>query len=170
MFSPLQNPPHRCSPAAGLISLRDPSFSFPAGSLALSSLNKHTEAVVYYKKALELDPDNDTYKSNLKIAEQKMKETPSPVSSETKGLLGGGRVGRGFVALDAAGQSLDQLGCVSGESCVQTEGRWVLPPAENIPPKSRGSFATGSQSPWAALEELENEADRRERSDAAALP
>ncbi|NWT56082.1 SGTA protein, partial [Erythrocercus mccallii] len=46
--------------------------------LALSSLNKHTEAVVYYKKALELDPDNETYKSNLKIAEQKMKETPSP--------------------------------------------------------------------------------------------
>ncbi|NXI53422.1 SGTA protein, partial [Chloroceryle aenea] len=28
--------------------------------------------------AVELYPDNDTYKSNLKIAEQKMKETPSP--------------------------------------------------------------------------------------------
>lgn len=50
-----------------------------AGRLALSSLSKHTEAVEYYKKALELDPDNDTYKSNLKIAEQKMRETPSPV-------------------------------------------------------------------------------------------
>lgn len=49
--------------------------------LALASLNKHTEAVSYYKKALELDPENDTYKSNLKIAEQKMKETPSPVGS-----------------------------------------------------------------------------------------
>lgn len=61
----------------------DLSFYFCFHSLALSSLNKHTEAVVYYKKALELDPDNDTYKSNLKIAEQKMKETPSPVSSET---------------------------------------------------------------------------------------
>lgn len=48
--------------------------------LALASLNKHTEAVSYYKKALELDPDNETYKSNLKIAEQKM-ETPSPVGS-----------------------------------------------------------------------------------------
>lgn len=47
--------------------------------MALASLNKHTEAVSYYKKALELDPENDTYKSNLKIAEQKMKETPSPV-------------------------------------------------------------------------------------------
>lgn len=47
-------------------------------SLALASLNKHTEAASYYKKALELDPDNDTYKTNLKIAEEKM-ETSSPV-------------------------------------------------------------------------------------------
>lgn len=59
-------------------------------SLALSSLNKHTEAVAYYKKALELDPDNETYKSNLKIAELKLRETPSPVSSPRKG-AGGSR-------------------------------------------------------------------------------
>lgn len=54
-------------------------------SLALSSLNKHTEAVAYYKKALELDPDNETYKSNLKIAELKLRETPSPVSGPGEG-------------------------------------------------------------------------------------
>uniref|UniRef100_A0A8C3QEM1 Small glutamine-rich tetratricopeptide repeat-containing protein alpha n=5 Tax=Passeriformes TaxID=9126 RepID=A0A8C3QEM1_GEOPR len=67
-----------CERAIGI----DPSYSKAYGrmGLALSSLNKHTEAVVYYKKALELDPDNETYKSNLKIAEQKMKETPSPTS------------------------------------------------------------------------------------------
>ncbi|XP_051828177.1 small glutamine-rich tetratricopeptide repeat-containing protein alpha isoform X2 [Antechinus flavipes] len=65
-----------CERAIGI----DPYYSKAYGrmGLALSSLNKHTEAVVYYKKALELDPENDTYKSNLKIAEQKMKETPSP--------------------------------------------------------------------------------------------
>ncbi|XP_056678210.1 small glutamine-rich tetratricopeptide repeat-containing protein alpha isoform X3 [Monodelphis domestica] len=60
------------------IELNPANAVYFCNSLALSSLNKHTEAVVYYKKALELDPDNDTYKSNLKIAEQKMKETPSP--------------------------------------------------------------------------------------------
>lgn len=43
-------------------------------------MNKHAEAVAYYKKALELDPDNETYKSNLKIAELKLREAPSPVS------------------------------------------------------------------------------------------
>ncbi|XP_041086715.1 small glutamine-rich tetratricopeptide repeat-containing protein alpha-like isoform X1 [Polyodon spathula] len=58
----------------------DPNYSKAFGrmGLALASLNKHTEAVNYYKKALELDPDNNTYKSNLKIAEQKMRELPSP--------------------------------------------------------------------------------------------
>ncbi|XP_023669019.1 small glutamine-rich tetratricopeptide repeat-containing protein alpha [Paramormyrops kingsleyae] len=66
-----------CELAIGI----DPSYSKAYGrmGLALASLNKHTEAVNYYKKALELDPDNETYKSNLKIAEQKMRETSSPM-------------------------------------------------------------------------------------------
>ncbi|XP_018425906.1 PREDICTED: small glutamine-rich tetratricopeptide repeat-containing protein alpha [Nanorana parkeri] len=61
----------------------DPSYSKAYGrmGLALSSLNKHSEAVSFYKRALELDPDNDTYKSNLKIAEQKLKEIPSPMAA-----------------------------------------------------------------------------------------
>ncbi|XP_029469042.1 small glutamine-rich tetratricopeptide repeat-containing protein alpha [Rhinatrema bivittatum] len=65
-----------CEQAIGI----DPNYSKAYGrmGLALSSLNKHREAVVYYQKALALDPDNETYKSNVKIAEQKMRETPSP--------------------------------------------------------------------------------------------
>lgn len=42
-------------------------------------MNKYPEAISYFKKALVLDPENDTYKSNLKIAEQKQKEATSPV-------------------------------------------------------------------------------------------
>lgn len=44
-------------------------------------MNKYPEAISYFKKALVLDPENDTYKSNLKIAEQKHKEATSPVSA-----------------------------------------------------------------------------------------
>ncbi len=40
--------------------------------LAHSSLDKHKEAVENFKKALELEPDNDSYKSNLQIAEDKV--------------------------------------------------------------------------------------------------
>ncbi len=48
--------------------------------LALTSMSKYPEAISYFNKALVLDPENDTYKSNLKIAEQKHKEASSPVS------------------------------------------------------------------------------------------
>uniref|UniRef100_A0A8W4F7X7 Small glutamine-rich tetratricopeptide repeat-containing protein alpha n=1 Tax=Sus scrofa TaxID=9823 RepID=A0A8W4F7X7_PIG len=71
----------------------DPSYSKAYGrmGLALSSLNKHTEAVAYYRKALELDPDNETYKSNLKVAELRLREAPSPTggvgSFDIAGLL-----------------------------------------------------------------------------------
>ncbi|KAG8454568.1 hypothetical protein GDO86_000983 [Hymenochirus boettgeri] len=56
----------------------DPSYSKAYGRMGL---NKHAEAVGFYKRALELDPENETYKSNLKIAEQKMKEMPSPMGA-----------------------------------------------------------------------------------------
>merc|ERR1711892_959753 len=36
------------------------------------------EAVENFKKALELEPDNDSYKSNLQIAEDKVKSGVSP--------------------------------------------------------------------------------------------
>uniref|UniRef100_UPI00398EDC1C small glutamine-rich tetratricopeptide repeat-containing protein alpha-like isoform X2 n=1 Tax=Pristiophorus japonicus TaxID=55135 RepID=UPI00398EDC1C len=61
----------------------DPSYSKAYGrmGLALASLNKYNEAVEFYKKALELDPDNESYKANLIIAEQKIKDAPSPASN-----------------------------------------------------------------------------------------
>lgn len=164
--APCRTPP-RCSPAAGVISLRDPLFPFPGASLALSSLNKHTEAVVYYKKALELDPDNDTYKSNLKIAEQKMKETPSPVSSETKGLLGGGRVGRGFVAVGAAltARAVFRVSPVRR----QRGGGSCLPPG-TFHPNPAGVSLLERGCLGLLRKSWRMRLMRRERSDAAALP
>lgn len=47
-------------------------------------MNKFEEAVTSYQKALDLDPENDSYKSNLKIAEQKLREVASPVSCHCK--------------------------------------------------------------------------------------
>ena len=58
----------------------DPSYSKAYGRMGLahSSLEKHKEAVENFKKALELEPDNDSYKSNLQIAEDKVKSGVSP--------------------------------------------------------------------------------------------
>lgn len=52
--------------------------------LALAAMSKYPEAITYFKKALVLDPENDTYKSNLKTAEQKKKESSNPVSKYSK--------------------------------------------------------------------------------------
>merc|ERR1712128_346421 len=58
----------------------DPSYSKAYGRMGLahSSLEKHKEAVENFKKASELEPDNDSYKSNLQIAEDKVKSGVSP--------------------------------------------------------------------------------------------
>lgn len=141
------------------------SSFFP--SLALSSLNKHAEAVAYYKKALELDPDNDTYKSNLKIAELKLREAPSPVSLSLEGDDGGPGwspcSGRGKGSAEAGEDTWDTVGRHICKDDIQTflmgpqtQGRtlgwWVMEPG----PCSRdllvcevviGAMATGTVQP-----------------------
>ncbi|VIO93756.1 TPR Domain containing protein [Brugia malayi] len=54
----------------------DPKYSKAYGrmGLALSCQNRYEQAVEAYKKALELDPEQESYKNNLKIAEDKLKE------------------------------------------------------------------------------------------------
>ena len=50
--------------------------------LANSSLEKHKEAVDNFKKALELEPDNESYKSNLQIAEDKVRDSSGDYSPQ----------------------------------------------------------------------------------------
>lgn len=48
---------------------------------ALAAMNKYKEAIGSYQKALDLDPENESYKCYLKIAEQKVRQVPSPTSA-----------------------------------------------------------------------------------------
>ncbi|XP_056397513.1 small glutamine-rich tetratricopeptide repeat-containing protein beta [Hyla sarda] len=48
---------------------------------ALAAMNRYKEAISSYQKALDLDPENESYKSYLKIAEQKVRQVPSPTSA-----------------------------------------------------------------------------------------
>ncbi|XP_033219621.1 small glutamine-rich tetratricopeptide repeat-containing protein alpha-like [Belonocnema kinseyi] len=52
----------------------DPQYSKAYGrmGLAYSSLQKHKEAKECYKKALDVEPDNESYKNNLQLAEEKI--------------------------------------------------------------------------------------------------
>merc|ERR1711874_787436 len=47
------------------------------------------EAVENFKKALELEPDNESYKSNLQIAEDKVKSGVAPAAGGIPGMFPG---------------------------------------------------------------------------------
>ncbi|CAI5443324.1 unnamed protein product [Caenorhabditis angaria] len=59
--------------------------------LAFSCQNRYEQAAEAYKKALELDPNQESYKNNLKIAEDKVKELET-----ARGAGGPGGPGAGF--------------------------------------------------------------------------
>ena len=68
--------------------------------LALSAQKFYSEAIECYNKAVELEPENETYKSNLKVAMDKQNEAGSggPAGNPLGGLgslLGGGGGGGG---------------------------------------------------------------------------
>jgi len=47
---------------------------FRCHSLAHTALGQHKEAKECFRKALELDPVNDGYRENLRLAEQSLRE------------------------------------------------------------------------------------------------
>lgn len=61
----------------------DPKYSKAYGrmGLALSCQNRYEQAVEAYKKALELDPTQESFKNNLRIAEEKVKELEATAQS-----------------------------------------------------------------------------------------
>ena len=55
-------------------------------SVALFCQHRYPQAVEAYKKALENDPNNETYKNNLRIAEEKLQETQQPNGHQGPGV------------------------------------------------------------------------------------
>uniref|UniRef100_T1ILK5 Protein kinase domain-containing protein n=1 Tax=Strigamia maritima TaxID=126957 RepID=T1ILK5_STRMM len=53
---------------------RNYSKAYGRKGLAHASLNQHQQAKDCYEKAVTLDPENESYKNNLRIAEEKLKE------------------------------------------------------------------------------------------------
>ncbi|GMR36095.1 hypothetical protein PMAYCL1PPCAC_06290, partial [Pristionchus mayeri] len=68
----------------------DPNYSKAYGrmGLALSCQNRYDQAVEAYKKAIELDPSQESYKNNLKIAEDKVREANEARAAGPPGMGG----------------------------------------------------------------------------------
>lgn len=56
--------------------------------LAYASLNQHVDAVRCYEKAVQLEPENESYLSNLQIAEEKMRQMSSGGAEHGMGASG----------------------------------------------------------------------------------
>lgn len=56
--------------------------------VALSCQNRYDQAVEAYKRAVELDPNNESYKGNLSIAEEKLREAQETNTGEAGGIPG----------------------------------------------------------------------------------
>jgi len=74
----------------------DPNYGKAYGrmGLAYSCVEKHKEAIECFKKAIVLEPENESYKSNLKLAEEKLASTgispgPGAFAMPPPGALGG---------------------------------------------------------------------------------
>lgn len=75
----------------------DPSYSkaYARMGLAYSSLEKHKEAKECYQTASEMEPDNECYKNNIQLAEEKLAapQTANPARLCGLGALGNIDVG-----------------------------------------------------------------------------
>lgn len=69
----------------------DPSYSKAYGRLGLaySSLQRHKEAKESYQKALEMEPDNESYKNNLQVAEEKLAQPGMNDMGLSSGVISG---------------------------------------------------------------------------------
>merc|ERR1719341_1160047 len=121
----------------------DPSYSKAYGRMGLahSSLEKHREAVENFKKALELEPDNESYKSNLQIAEDKVKSGVAPGGGMGGMFPGPGGPPPDMASLLQAGQQLAQQMQQSNPELVEQLRRQMgggggpFPPPPGNPPQ-----------------------------------
>ena len=75
------NPLHICADTFQelfFVHLSSYSKAYGRMGLAYSSVEKHKEAVDCFKKAIDIEPANESYRTNLKLAEDRLKSVGSP--------------------------------------------------------------------------------------------
>lgn len=67
-------------------------------------MNRHAEAIDAYKNALRIEPDNQDYKNNMEVTQQRLEEQQTSGSAGPAGLggLGAGLGGAGGIDFAAA--------------------------------------------------------------------
>jgi small glutamine-rich tetratricopeptide repeat-containing protein alpha len=60
-------------------------------------MNRHSEAIDAYKNAIQIEPDNQDYKNNLEVTQQRLEEQQSSSSASATSAAPG--AGAGFPGL-----------------------------------------------------------------------
>ncbi|CRK94547.1 CLUMA_CG008049, isoform A [Clunio marinus] len=78
----------------------DPNYGKAFGRLGLaySKMNRHQEAIDAYKNAIRIEPDNQDYKNNMEVTQQRLEEQQQSGSVPNLGNLGAGLGGLGGAA------------------------------------------------------------------------
>lgn len=79
----------------------DPNYGKAFGrlGLAFSKMNRHSEAIEAYRNALRIEPDNQDYKNNMEVTQQRLDEQATSANNLGAGLGGlGGAGGIDFAA------------------------------------------------------------------------
>lgn len=74
----VQIPFKNCLSSLFFVHLSSYSKAYGRMGLAYSSVEKHKEAVDCFKKAIDIEPANESYRTNLKLAEDRLKSVGSP--------------------------------------------------------------------------------------------
>lgn len=89
---------YQCASDDCRMSLRyDPNYSKAYGRLGLaySKMNKHQQALDAYQNALRIEPDNQDYKNNMSVTQQRLDELRSAPASGAAGAGGLPNLGAG---------------------------------------------------------------------------
>lgn len=95
------------------MSLRyDPNYSKAYGRLGLaySKMNKHEQALEAYQSALRIEPDNQDYKNNMSVTQQRLEELRVAPGGTGAGVGAGGASAAAAAAAAAAAGGMPNLG------------------------------------------------------------
>uniref|UniRef100_A0A7E4UYW8 SGTA_dimer domain-containing protein n=1 Tax=Panagrellus redivivus TaxID=6233 RepID=A0A7E4UYW8_PANRE len=110
--------------------------------LAFSCQNNYVEAVEAYRKALELDPNNESYKNNMAIAEEKKTQAEEQFRANPNPFGGLGGLGN---LLGGAGGPPDLGSFLNDPNMMQTAMQMMNDPnIQNMMNSMMGSFMGGA--------------------------
>lgn len=118
----------------------DPNYAKAYGRMgvALSCQNRYDQAVEAYKRAVELDPSNESYKTNMSIAEEKQREAQQ-AGGNSEGQGAGGFAG--FPGMGALGGLGGLGGMLNNPQMAQMAAQMMSNPnIQNMMGQMMGAF------------------------------